>query len=302
MSTLTIDTTSSDLEIIVTRIFDAPRELVWDAFTDPGQVVQWWGPKGFTTRIEEHDLRPGGIWKHVMRGPDGAEYPNKSIFTEVIKPERIAYKVSGAKKGEPGVQFEQSWTFEAVDGNKTKLTGRQVFPSKEDRERVIKVYGALEGAKGHFQCLNDHLARQPFVIERTFDAPVDLVWKAITEPEQMRQWYFDSLESFKPEVGFETRVVIKHDDQEFPHLWKVMEAVPEKKLAYTWKYEGDPGESLVTFELFPEGNGTRLKLTHSGLQSFQPENNPKYARGNFANGWTSLIGTYLKEFVEKAAR
>jgi uncharacterized protein YndB with AHSA1/START domain len=299
MSELHIDITTSDKEIVVTRVFDAPRELVWEAFTDPKQIAQWWGPKGFTTTIEEYDLRPGGTWKHVMRGPDGAEYPNKSVFREVIKNEKIAYAHGGAKKGGPGIHFEQSWTFEVVEGNKTRLTGRQIFDSTEERETVIKVYGALEGAKGHFQCLSDHLAKIPFVIERTFDAPSDVVWKAITDPAQMKVWYFDLITDFKAEVGFETQVDVHHDGHVFEHFWKVTEVVPGKKLAYSWKYKGHVGDSLVTFELFPEGQKTRVKLTHTGLETFLPDAHPRYARSNFAKGWAMLIGSELKEFLEK---
>jgi uncharacterized protein YndB with AHSA1/START domain len=95
----------SERGIVLTRVFDAPRELVWDAWTDPKKIVQWWGPRGFTTTIREMDLRPGGIWRHTMHGPDGTDYPNKSKFIEVVKPERISYSHSGGKKGDPGAQF-----------------------------------------------------------------------------------------------------------------------------------------------------------------------------------------------------
>ncbi|HEX4084906.1 MAG TPA: SRPBCC family protein, partial [Chthoniobacteraceae bacterium] len=86
-------------EIIISRVFDAPRETVWEAITDPEQVVQWWGPHGFSTTIQEMDLRPGGVWNHVMHGPDGANYPNRSVFTEVVKPERLSYSHGGHKEG-----------------------------------------------------------------------------------------------------------------------------------------------------------------------------------------------------------
>jgi uncharacterized protein YndB with AHSA1/START domain len=82
---------TSAREIVIAREFNAPRELVWQAMTDPRHVVRWWGPRGFTTKIEHMDVRPGGTWEHTMRGPDGTEYPNKSLFQEVVKPERIVY-------------------------------------------------------------------------------------------------------------------------------------------------------------------------------------------------------------------
>jgi uncharacterized protein YndB with AHSA1/START domain len=81
-----------DREIVFTRVFDAPRRMVWEAWTDPKQLVLWWGPRGFTTTIDEMDVRVGGVWKLVMHGPDGTDYPNKSIFTEVVPNERLRFQ------------------------------------------------------------------------------------------------------------------------------------------------------------------------------------------------------------------
>src|SRR5271170_6970154 len=92
---------TADREIVISRVFDAPRELVWQAWTDPKQVVRWWGPNGFTTTIEVMDVRPGGVWKHVMLGPDGTNYPNESLFQEVVSPERIVFAHGGAREGGP---------------------------------------------------------------------------------------------------------------------------------------------------------------------------------------------------------
>ena len=150
---------TSDREIIISRVFDAPRELVWESWTNPDHVVKWWGPRGFTTTIEEMNVRPGGIWKHVMRGPDGTDYPNKSIFTEVVKPERIVYTHGGGKKGGPGVQFVSTWTFDALEGGKTRLTIRMVFPSTEQRDTIVREYGAVEGGKQTLERLAEHLTK-----------------------------------------------------------------------------------------------------------------------------------------------
>jgi uncharacterized protein YndB with AHSA1/START domain len=150
-------TGTADREIVITRVVDAPRELVWKAWTDPEQVVHWWGPKGFTTTIEKMDVRPGGVWKHVMHGPDGTDYPNKSVFTEIVKPERIVYSHGGGRRGGRGAQFEATWTFEAL-GDKTKLTIHMVFPSAADRDRVVKEYGAIEGGNQTLGRLAEHLA------------------------------------------------------------------------------------------------------------------------------------------------
>jgi uncharacterized protein YndB with AHSA1/START domain len=292
---------TSDREIVITRVFDAPRDLVWEAWTDPQQVVKWWGPKGFTTTIEKMDVRPGGVWSHTMHGPDGADYPNRSVFLEVVERERIVYSHGGGRKGDPAAQFEATWTFEAQEA-KTKVTLRMVFPSAAARELVVKTYNAIEGGNQTLGRLAEELGKTPIVIERTFQAPMETVWKAITNVDDMKQWWphLAPLESFHAEVGFETQFSIRHNDQDFMHIWKVTEVVPGKKITYDWKFGGTPGNSSATFELFPDGEKTKLRLTHKGLDTFLPEKNPHLARGNFLMGWTSLASS-LGEFVEKAA-
>jgi uncharacterized protein YndB with AHSA1/START domain len=140
---------------------------------------------------------------------------------------------------------------------------------------------------------------EAIIIERTFEAPVAQVWDALTDVDRMRQWYFD-LKEFKPEVGFQFEFVVEHEGKSYHHLCRIMEVIPEKKIAYTWRYKGEPGDSLVTFELFAEGENTRVKLTHSGIETFPKT--PAYARKNFERGWTQLIGTELKHFVEQSKK
>jgi uncharacterized protein YndB with AHSA1/START domain len=144
----------------------------------------------------------------------------------------------------------------------------------------------------------DELA-EAVVVERTFNAPVARVWKALTDVDQMREWYFD-LKEFKPEVGFEFEFVVEHEGNSYQHLCKVMEVVPQKKIAYTWRYKGEPGDSLVTIDLSANGDKTKLRLTHQGLETFPKT--PTYARKNFEAGWTAMIGTELKKFVESTEK
>jgi len=138
------------------------------------------------------------------------------------------------------------------------------------------------------------MIQQPFVIERTFNAPVEKVWKAITDKDQMKQWYFD-LAAFEPEVGFEFQFEGGTEEKKYLHLCKVTEVIPGKKLTYSWRYEGFEGNSFVTFELFPQGDQTKLKLTHAGLETF-PANEPAFAKESFAAGWDYIIGTSLSKF------
>lgn len=141
------------------------------------------------------------------------------------------------------------------------------------------------------------MKNEPFIIERSFAAPVKKVWKAITDKDEMKQWYFD-LPEFKPEIGFEFQFYGGAEEKQYLHKCRITEVVIERKLTYSWRYEGYEGISFVTFELFAEGNTTRLKLTHTGLESF-PSTNPDLAKENFAEGWKQIIGESLKTFVEK---
>ena len=132
------------------------------------------------------------------------------------------------------------------------------------------------------------------IVERTLNAPVARVWKALTDADQMREWYFD-LKEFKAEVGFEFEFVVEHEGNRYHHLCRITEVLPEKKIAYTWRYKGEPGTSLVTFELSADGQKTRVKVTHTGIETFPKS--PEYARKNFEAGWTA-IAAELKKFIE----
>jgi uncharacterized protein YndB with AHSA1/START domain len=139
---------------------------------------------------------------------------------------------------------------------------------------------------------------EAFVIEKTFDAPVERVWKAITDKKEMKHWYFDLVE-FEPQVGFEFQFEGKgKKGEEYIHLCKITEVLTLQKLSYSWSYKDVKGMSLVTFELFPDGNKTNLKLTHAGLETF-PIGNPDFARESFAGGWSHIIGINLQNFLKK---
>ena len=289
----------TDRGIVISRVLDAPRKLAWQALSDPQHLVHWWGPRGFTTTIERLDFRAGGVWKLIMHGPDGANYPNKSVYMEIVPHERVVYAHGGGRAGGTGVHFVATWTLEALEAGRTRLTVRLECSSAADRDRLVGEYRAIEGGTQTLEKLGEHLAKIPVVVERTYDAPVDVVWRAITDLDQMKQWYIPNIETFKPEVGFRTEFNVREGDQDYLHLWEVTAVVPGRMIACRWRFGGYPGDSLVTIALSPEGGKTKLTLTHEGLESFRPEENPALARGEFARGWANLIGTALKEFVEK---
>lgn len=137
---------------------------------------------------------------------------------------------------------------------------------------------------------------EPIIKEVTVNAPAAKVWKAITDKDEMKKWYFD-LAEFKPEVGFEFRFKGGKDGREYLHICEITEVKENSKIKYSWRYDGYPGKSFVTFELFEEGNNTKIKLTHEGLESFGTEN-PDFAKENFIAGWEAIIRTSLKNYFE----
>ncbi|HEV3244113.1 MAG TPA: SRPBCC family protein [Chthoniobacterales bacterium] len=287
-------------EFMMTREFDVPREIVWKACTEAKQVAQWWGPHGFTAPICEWDARPGNKIYVVMRGPDGTDYPMSGKFHEVVPPERLV-TMTGAldEKGEMIFEFRHTLTLEERNG-KTKLTMHsRLISATAGAEKYV---GGFEtGMTQTLERLGELLATksEALIIERTFNATAAKVWNAITDVDEMRQWYFE-LNEFKPEVGFEFEFAVEHGGNSYHHLCKVTEVLRQKKIAYTWRYQGQPGNSLVTFELFGEGNKTRVKLSHTGIETFP--RTPAYSRKNFETGWTTLIGDELKKFVESTEK
>jgi uncharacterized protein YndB with AHSA1/START domain len=142
------------------------------------------------------------------------------------------------------------------------------------------------------------MTNQPIIIEQLYSASAEKIWKALTDKAAMKQWYFD-LHEFRPEPGFEFRFWGgPTEDRRYLHICRITEVFPEKRLTYSWRYEGYEGTTLVSFELFEENSQTRLKLTHEGIETF-PANEPDFARANFVEGWTWLICTSLKEFLNQ---
>ncbi|MCA9060434.1 MAG: SRPBCC domain-containing protein, partial [Planctomycetaceae bacterium] len=186
------------VEIVISRIVNAPRELVWKVWTDPDHVGRWWGPAGFTTTTHSMDFRPGGSWRYTMHGPDGQDYVNRVDYIEIVAPSRLVYQLGGEVE-DNAVSFRSEVTFESVDaGNpQTRITMRSIFSTPESRDLVISHYGAVEGGKQHLANLEDYLARTsaaddqhpPFSISRVIAVPRERMWQAWTECEQLVRWF-----------------------------------------------------------------------------------------------------------------
>ncbi len=154
-----MDSSTADREIVISRLINAPRELVFEVWTDVKHLEKWWGPDGFTTTTSEFDFKPGGTWIHTMHGPDGTDFPNEVYYEEIVKPERITYEHGGGDDiGVTDAAFHVTVTFEDEDG-KTRLTMLSVFKTKKQRDHVVEKYGAIEGGKQHLANLEEYVLR-----------------------------------------------------------------------------------------------------------------------------------------------
>lgn len=183
-------------EFHITRVYDAPVRVVWDAWTDPKQVAQWWGPRGFTLTTHSKDLRPGGNWVYTMHGPDGVNYPNKTIYYEVEECAKLVYDHGGNDDRPP--LFRVTVLFSEVDG-KTKMEMSMRCPTPEAAEDIQKFIKKASG-ESTWDRLAEYLekgatGKEKFVINRTFNAPLELMFEMWTNPKHFVKWL--------PPTGFE---------------------------------------------------------------------------------------------------
>jgi len=176
-------------EIKITRIYDAPVKIVWDAWTDPKQVAQWWGPRGFTLTTHSKDLRVGGSWHYTMHGPDGTDYINKTKYFEVEKYSRLVYDHGGNDERAP--LFRVTVLFSESKG-KTKMEMSMLLPTPEAAEETEK-FIKKAGGNSTWDRLAEYLEEQSsgkkqFVINRTFAAPIELVFEMWMSPKHFSQW------------------------------------------------------------------------------------------------------------------
>lgn len=173
-------------ELTISRLVNAPRELVWEVWTKPVHIKNWWGPNGFYNTIFKMDVQPGGEWDFIMHGPDGTDYKNKSVYKEVVKHKKLVYDhVSG-----PKFQFTVIFT---EQGNKTLISIQMLFVTAEQKDKVVKEFGAAEGLKQNMDKLETYLAKgyasDELTITRIINAPRELIFKAWTDPKMLAKWW-----------------------------------------------------------------------------------------------------------------
>ena len=259
---------TADREIVTTRDFDAPRELVFAAWTDAKHVSNWWGPNGFTTTTHVMDVRPGGEWRFIMHGPDGRDYPNRISYLEVARPERLVYKHGGEVELEP-VDFHTTVTFTEVNG-KTRVTMRAVFPSAEERDRVAREYGAVEGGQQTLARLAEHLAQSTGTVSdrtitstRLIEAPQERVFQAFANPDQLKYWwgptgFSNTIEKFELYPGGTWRLTMHGPDGADYHNESVFTevSVPDRVV-----FEHREPVHRFTMEMTFATEGDRTRLT-----------------------------------------
>ncbi|MBT9332792.1 SRPBCC domain-containing protein [Paracidobacterium acidisoli] len=291
---------SMDREIVLTRVFDAPRKLVFSAWTKPEHLLRWWGPRGFTNTVHEIDIRPGGVWRFIMHGPDGRDYVNKIVFDEIVDPERIVFTHPG-DEGEP-VSHVTTVTFEDAEQGATRLTMRMVFPDAAVRAHVVREYNAIEGGNQTLSRLAQELETMApheydLVLTRTFDAPRELVFEAWTEPKHMAQWWGpDGFSNPRCEVDARPNGAMQitmrgPDGMVYPMTGLYRELVPHERIVFTTApldAEGRPiFEVLHTVTLADAGGKTELTLRARVLS--RTAEAPQYLKG-MAAGWSQSLG------------
>ncbi len=180
---------AADNEILIIRLFDAPRKMVWEAWNDTEQAAQWWGPRGFTITTHSKDLRPGGIWHYTMHGPDGIDYVNKTQYLEVEEYSKLVYDHGGNDEKKPMFRVTVYFTDE---GGKTLLHMTMALPSKEAAQETKKFIKKANG-NSTWDRLAEYLdqkksGKDSFVITRTFDAPIGRVFEMWTDPKHFAHW------------------------------------------------------------------------------------------------------------------
>jgi uncharacterized protein YndB with AHSA1/START domain len=255
--------------VLVTSFLDAPPESIFRVITDPEMVPRWWGPKIFTTTVEEMDVRPGGSWRYVQEGPDGNTYAFSGVYREVDPPRLLSYTFNYEPM--PGHEHMETLTFEEVNG-KTKAVNTVSFDSVEDRDGMVKTgleTGSVESMNRLYDLLEELYSGKratavelPWVVSRMFDAPVEEVWRAFTDPERITRWWGPK-DFTAPFAKMDLRVGGKYtmamrgpDGKDYWSTGIYKEIIPHRK--------------IVLIDSFADKDGNVVPATYYGMSSSFP--------------------------------
>jgi uncharacterized protein YndB with AHSA1/START domain len=308
--------------IHIRRVYNASVKRVWDAWVLPEQVGEWWGPRGFTLTTRAKDVRVGGTWNYVMHGPDGVDYENRTTFLEVVPYEKLVYD-HGANE-EQGPMFRVSVTFTETDG-KTTMDMQMILPTPEDAKRT-RGFVKQAGGNATWDRLGEFLEKRAsdkelFVINRSFDAPIEVLFEMWTNPKHMAVW--------TPPVGYTMeflRADVRTGGSSFYRMTNgsdvtmyatasYLEVDAPKRLVYVQRFvDADekvsrhplaptwPESMMTIVEFTPEGpNETRVTLTWEPHGACTREELASFvaARMGMTGGWT---GSFDKLEAQLAAQ
>lgn len=315
-----MSTKSKPNELYIERIYDAPVKMVWDAWVDPKQVAQWWGPRGFTLTNHSKDVRTGGHWNYTMHGPDGVDYPNKTKYLEVEKYARMVYDHGGNDDQPPLFRV----TVNFIDlKNKTKMEMTMALATAEaatETKKFIKKVGGDSTWDRLAEYLSEEIShKNTFVINRTFDASINLIYDTWTDPKHIAQWLAPAgadMQFIKADikVGGSTFWRMNGSYGVMFGRAKYLEMNRPNRIVYTQQFVDEnenisrhphaptwPETMLTTITLVEEDqNKTRVtiswepygKTTHDEVETF------KKARSGMTQGWTGSLDK-LEEYLDK---
>ena len=310
---------SAERKLMLTRIFDAPRELVFKAWTDPKHMARWWGPKGFTNPVCEMDVRPGGALRIVMRAPDGVDYPMRGVFREIVKPERLVFtNIALDEDGNAVLEGLTTVTFAEHDG-KTKLT-LQTNAVALVAEAFQKLEGMEEGWTQSLERLGELVTRlkhetatadtkssaeRVLIITRVLDAPRTLVFRLWTDPVHSKHWmgprgFTATHVEGDGRPGGRWRLCLRRDDTG-EELWQggvYREFVEPDRQVFTFAWEDKNGhrghETLITLTFTEHEGKTRMTFRQEAFESVEQ-------RDGHQGGWNSTFDR-LDEYVSAGSR
>ena len=314
---------SKSNEIKLTRVYDAPVKAVWDAWTDPEQAAQWWGPRGFTITTHSKDFRAGGHWRYTMHGPDGVEYLNISNYHEVEQYKKMVYDHGGNDEQKP--LFRVTVTFKEENG-KTTMDMTMTLPSPEAADSTREYIKKANG-NSCWDRLGEYLEKkvhgnEKFIINRTFDAPIDLVYELWTNPDHFSKWLAptgfdmkfiradiksggDTFYCMSNAAGLKMYGRAHYIEVKKPDYLKYTqefcdenENLSRHPMAPTW-----PATMLTIVELTPEGpDQTRVTITWSCHGETTPEELETFLKGRsgMTIGWTGSFDK-LEDYIKTVA-
>lgn len=305
-------------EITITRVYDAPVQAVWDAWTDPEQVAQWWGPRGFSITTHSKDLRPGGHWNYTMHGPDGTDYPNTTKYFEVEKYSKLVYDHGGSDDRPP--MFRVTVLFSEKAG-KTLMEMTMALSTPEaatETRKIIKKHGG----NSTWDRLAEYLEKRStgkdtFVINRTFEAPLDVMYQMWTDPNHFSQWLAPTgftMKFIKADIrtGGKTLYCMTGGQNITMYGRAEYKEISKNRLVYTQQFCDEhenisrhpmaptwPETMLTVVEFTEEGpDRTRVTVTWQTYGPTTPEELETFIkqRGGMTQGWTGSFDK-LEEYL-----